>query len=475
MEEKLTSRPNGKFRFERREQTLLLVLGDFIAAVLALAIALLVWARGDAWLGLSLEFLRTRTPTWFYFLPVLWMVLMADSYDLRKASKLKTTLKSLGVSLIACAAIYLVIYFASEPNSLPRFGVAIFLILAVLITLLWRLLYIRLFTSASKQKRALIIGAGRAGSALAQIVAEQDPPPFTLVGLIDDDLTKKGMLIEGFPILGDHTHLPEIIKSQAITDLILAISNEMSAGMFQKILTAQEKGMNMATMQDTYESLTNRVPISLLESDWVIRSFIDRKPTSGLYRLSKRLMDLVFSLIGMLALAIIFPILALLIRLDSKGPIIFKQTRLGRGGNPYTILKFRTMKDSQDMVREALVTATNDPRVTRIGRYMRKTHLDELPQILNVLRGEMSFVGPRSEREELVCIFQKEVPFYRARMLVKPGITGWAQIHQNYAETVAETAIKLEYDLYYIENASIIMDFSIILRTVTNVLGFKGR
>ncbi len=475
MEEKLNGRPNGKFRFERREQTLLLVLGDFIAALLALGIALLVWARGDTWLGLSIAFLRERIPVWFYFLPLLWMVLMADSYDIRKAGNLKSTLKSLGVALIGCAAIYLVIYFASEPNSLPRFGVAIFLVLAVVFTFFWRLVYVRLFTTASKQKRALIIGAGRAGSALAQIVAEQDPPPFTLVGLIDDDPTKKGSIIDGFPILGDHTLLPEIIKNQAITDMILAISNQMSPGMFQTILTAQEKGMNMATMQDTYESLTNRVPISLLESDWVIRSFIDRKPASGLYRLFKRLMDLVFSLIGMVGLAILFPILALLIRLDSKGPIIFKQIRLGRGGEPYTILKFRTMKDNQDMEREALVTSTNDPRVTHIGRYMRKTHLDELPQIFNVLRGEMSLVGPRSERDELVCIFQREVPFYRARMLVKPGITGWAQIHQNYAETVAETAIKLEYDLYYIENASIIMDISIILRTITNVLGFKGR
>lgn len=475
MEDKLNGRPNGKFRFERREQTLLLVLGDFMAASLALGVALLVWARGDTWLGLSLAFLRERIPAWFYLLPLLWMVLMADSYDIRKAGNLKSTLRSLGVSLIGCAAIYLVIYFASKPNSLPRFGVAIFLVLAVLFTLIWRLLYVRLFTTASKQKRALIIGAGRAGSALAQIVAEQDPAPFTLVGLIDDDPAKKGTLVEGYPVLGNHKDIRDIVEAHHITDMILAISNAMSPAMFQKILTAQEKGMNMATMQETFESLTNRVPIELLEPDWIIRSFIERKPASGLYRLSKRLMDLAFSLIGMVGLAILFPILALLIRIDSKGPIIFKQVRLGRGGVPYTILKFRTMKDNQDMEREALVTSTHDPRVTRFGRYMRKTHLDELPQIFNVLRGEMSFVGPRSEREELVCIFQREVPFYRARMLVKPGITGWAQIHQNYAETVAETATKLEYDLYYIEHASILMDISIILRTITNVLGFKGR
>src|SRR5690606_16072759 len=143
-----------------------------------------IWARGDTWLGLSIAFLRERIPVWFYFLPLLWMVLMADSYDIRKAGNLKLTLKSLGISLIASAAVYLVIYFASEPNSLPRFGVAIFLVLAVLITFFWRLIYVRLFTTASTQKRALIIGAGRAGSALAQIVTEQDPPPFTLVGLI---------------------------------------------------------------------------------------------------------------------------------------------------------------------------------------------------------------------------------------------------------------------------------------------------
>ncbi|HHX08934.1 MAG TPA: exopolysaccharide biosynthesis polyprenyl glycosylphosphotransferase, partial [Chloroflexi bacterium] len=307
------------------------------------------------------------------------------------------------------------------------------------------------------------------------IVNEQDPPPFTLIGLIDDNPDKLGTSVEGFPILGNHTNLHEIIENQNITDLILAISNEMNHGMFQSILTAQEQGMNMATMQDTYESLTGRVPISLLESDWVIRSFIDRTPTSSFYRLFKRLGDLILSLIGMLGLIVLYPIIALLIKLDSKGPIIFKQTRLGRSGKPYLIYKFRTMKDSSDMEKEALVTASNDPRVTRVGRLLRKTHLDEIPQIINVLRGQMSFVGPRSERNELVSVFQKDVPFYRARMLVKPGITGWAQIHQAYAETVEETAIKLEYDLYYIEHASIMMDILIMLRTITSVLGFKGR
>jgi len=468
-------KPQEQFRLARGEQRVLLVIGDFMAACFALGVALLFWAQGDTWFGLTLEFLRSRIPIWFYFMPLLWTLLMVDTYDVSKASNLKVTLKSLTVSFIVALVIYLIIYFASEPNSLPRFGVAIFLILATIFTLIWRITYIKMFTTASKQKRVLIVGAGRAGSALAAVIKEQNPPPFNLIGLIDDDPAKLGTTIEGYPVLGDHSVLPDIIENQNITDLILAISNEMNPGMFQTILTAQESGMNMATMQDTYESLTGRVPITLLASDWVIRSFIDRTPTSGIYRIAKRLMDLALGLIGLVGLAILYPIIALIIRIDSKGPIIFRQIRLGRSGHPYTILKFRTMKDSQDMEKEALVTASNDPRVTRFGRFLRKSHLDEIPQIINVLRGEMSFVGPRSERSELVSVFQTQVPFYRARMLVKPGITGWAQIHQAYAETVDETAVKLEYDLFYIQHANILIDFSIMLRTITNVLGFKGR
>lgn len=475
MAEKLQVNPQEQFRLARGEQRVLLIIGDFIAACLALGAALLFWAEGDTWFGLTLEFLRSRIPGWFYFLPVFWTLLMVDTYDVSKASNLKKTIRPLSVSFAVALGIYLIIYFASEPDSLPRFGVAIFLVLAALFTLIWRFIYIRLFTTASSHKRVLIIGAGRAGTALTKIVKEETPPPFNLIGLIDDDPAKLGSNIEGYPILGNHTNLEEIIQNQNITDLILAISNEMNHGMFQTILAAQESGMNMATMQDTYESLSGRVPIRLLESDWVIRSFIERTPSSGIYRITKRLLDLFLSLLGMIAMILIFPLIAFLITVDSRGPIIFKQTRLGRGGRPYTILKFRTMKDNQDMEKEALVTSLNDPRVTKIGRLLRKTHLDEVPQIINVLRGEMSFVGPRSERSELVSVFQKDVPFYRARMLVKPGITGWAQIHQAYAETIEETSVKLEYDLYYIQHASILMDLGIMLRTVTSVLGFKGR
>ncbi len=466
---------NTKFRLKSSDLRFILVLGDFLAAAIALVIALYIWAAGDSWYRFTVEFLKYRAPAWFYLLPFIWIILLVDTYDTRKSANLRQTLRSLGVVFLVSVVIYLVIYFAVEPNSLPRLGVAVFIVSATLLTLLWRAIYVRTFTSVARQQRVLIVGAGKAGTALVEIISELDPPPFRLIGLIDDDPSKLGNNIQSFPILGNHESMAEIISNQGVTDLILAISNEMNHGMFQSILTAQEEGINLTTMTETYESLSGRVPIDLLESDWVVRAFLDRAPTSGFYRLAKRLMDLLLSLIGLVALVFLFPFLALIILIDSGRPIIFKQERLGRGGKPYTIYKLRTMKSKTDMEKEALVTAPNDPRITRIGRLLRKTHMDELPQIINVLRGEMSFVGPRSERYELVRIFQKEVPFYRARMLVKPGITGWAQIHQAYAETIEETAVKLQYDLYYIEHASLWMDFNILLRTAGSVLGFKGR
>ena len=475
MSMKTTGTHTTKFRLKPSEQRFILVLGDFLAASIALLVALYVWASGDSWYRFSVEFLKYRAPAWFYLLPFIWLILLVDTYDTRKSANLRQTLRGIGLVFLGSVIVYLVIYFAVEPNSLPRLGVAVFTVAATLLTLLWRLVYIRTFTSVSRQQRVLIVGAGKAGSALVEVISELDPPPFKLIGLIDDDPAKLGTNILAAPILGNHESMAEIITNQGITDLILAISNEMNHGMFQSILTAQEDGINLTTMTETYENLSGRVPIDLLESDWVIRAFLDRAPTGGFYRIAKRLMDLGLAFIGLIGLAILFPLLALIIFIDSGRPIIFTQKRLGKGGKPYSILKFRTMKSKSDMEKEALVTANNDPRITRIGKFLRKAHLDELPQIINVLRGEMSFVGPRSERVELVRVFQMEVPFYRARMLVKPGITGWAQIHQAYAETIEETAVKLQYDLYYIEHASVLMDINILLRTVGSVLGFKGR
>ena len=395
--------------------------------------------------------------------------------ELSQDSKPQEILKGIGLATLIYVLIYLLIYFTSEPNSLPRRGVAGFIILAAVFTLLWRLIYIRIFTAPGLLRRVLVIGAGNAGETMVEVINQQWPPPFKTIGLIDDDPQKVGNEIGGFQVMGNSHDLSKIIEQNQVTDIVLAISGEMGGSMFQAILAAQEKGINLSPMPQVYEELLGRVPIFLLEAEWIVRSFVEKSNTGTLYQLSKSLIDFIGGLIGSAFMVALLPLISLATILETGFPVFFTQERLGRGGQPYKIIKFRTMARDAEKDGEVRMAAQNDERVTKVGWFLRKTHLDEIPQFINVLRGEMSLVGPRAERPQLVEQFQKEIPFYRARLLVKPGITGWAQINYGYAGNVDETAVKLEYDLYYIEHRNFLMDFSIIMRTVGTVLGFKGQ
>jgi lipopolysaccharide/colanic/teichoic acid biosynthesis glycosyltransferase len=228
-------------------------------------------------------------------------------------------------------------------------------------------------------------------------------------------------------------------------------------------------------MPVVYEELLGRVPIRLLEADWILRSFVDENQKSGFYEAGKRLLDLLGGIIGVVFFLLVLPFISLAIFIDSGRPIFYSQMRAGRGAQPYTIFKFRTMRQDAEADGRPQWAREDDKRATRVGRFLRKTHLDELPQFINVLRGEMSLVGPRAERPELIELFQRHVPFYRARLLVKPGITGWAQINYGYASTIEETVVKLEYDLYYIKHRNLLLDFVILLRTPATMFSFQGQ
>jgi exopolysaccharide biosynthesis polyprenyl glycosylphosphotransferase len=249
----------------------------------------------------------------------------------------------------------------------------------------------------------------------------------------------------------------------------------MRGATFQVILDAQERGSEVVRMPTLYEEVAGRVPIHHLESDWMLRSFIDQARGSGFYELMKRLLDIIGGLAGLIIMVITFPITAVAIVLDSGFPIFYSQARLGKSGRPYKIYKYRSMRNDAEADGQIKPAAENDPRITRVGRVLRRIRLDELPQFWNVLRGEMSLVGPRAERYELVNSYQKQIPFYRARLLVKPGLTGWAQINYGYAATVYDTVIKLEYDLYYIKHRTLAMDVNIILRTIGTAARMTGR
>jgi exopolysaccharide biosynthesis polyprenyl glycosylphosphotransferase len=463
------------WRVRTREQRTILLIGDLFVSILSLLGGLYFWAQKDAWLKFSPDFLKQRVEFWFYLLPFIWMVLLVELYDPHRAKSLRKTIAGIALAALVGLLIYALIYLISRQGSLPRLGIGFFLLFAFLLTLLWRIVYIQIFTAKAFLRRVLVIGAGKAGETIAQAYNNLVPQPFFLVGFIDDDTKKIGKTLEGFPILAGNERLLEIIESKGISEIVIAISGEMHGNTFQTLLDIQERGIEIIPMPTLYEELMGRVPIHHLESEWLIRSFVDEARVGGFYEIAKRLVDIIFGLVGMGFCVAAFPFVALVTLIDSGTPILYKQIRSGRGGKPFWVYKFRTMRQDAEKDGQVKLTQENDARITRFGNFMRRTHLDEFPQFWNVLKGEISIVGPRSERPEWIAEFQKQIPFYRARLLVKPGLTGWAQVNYSYYATVEEMAIKLEYDLYYIKHRNLLMDLLIIFRTVTQVVRLQGR
>lgn len=471
-------------RLRPSEQRTVLLIGDFIASAAATAGAILFWYQYSLYRlidsgvkpNVAERIIRVEVPIWFYLLPLAWLLLMVDSYEIHTASNFRKTLRAIAVAPIVGLLGYSLFFTVNtDPNSLPRIAIGAFLVIASFLTLGWRAVYIRLYTSSGLMRRVLIVGAGKAGRTLVEAYRKLNPPPFLLIGFVDDDPVKRSKSFHGFAVLGDSRRLFDLVEDYRISDVVVAINGEIKGETFQTVLDIQERGIEVTRMPILYEELTQRVPIEHLETDWVIRSFVDQVRVHGLYELLKRSMDIVGGFVGTLIFLILLPLIALAIALETGFPIFYSQPRLGKGAQTFSTLKFRTMTQNAEADGQPMVAAENDPRVTRVGNFLRKTRLDELPQFWTVLRGEMSLVGPRAERPELVAEYQKKIPYYRARLLVKPGLTGWAQINYGYVATVKETFVKLEYDLYYIKHRTLTLDFSIVLRTIGTVLRRTGR
>jgi exopolysaccharide biosynthesis polyprenyl glycosylphosphotransferase len=227
-------------------------------------------------------------------------------------------------------------------------------------------------------------------------------------------------------------------------------------------------------MPDLYERLYHSTPILHIDNSWALGA-MQEMPVFGILPAAiRRLMDVVLGLAGLIVFLLVLPVVALAIRLDSPGTIFYRQIRCGRAGKPFSIIKFRTMYSDAEQDGRPRWATQNDDRITRVGRFLRKTRLDEVPQVINVLRGEMSVIGPRPERPEFVKELQQAIPFYRTRLIVKPGLTGWAQIYYPYGNTVEDALNKLQYDFYYLRHWSVWLDLYILFQTIAVMLKFKG-
>ena len=456
------------------ERKTLLILIDGVLVNVAILAALWLGARRSGW-SFSSQLLAERF-YWFAGLTILYFILASvnDGYNLKVAAEFLPSAFAILKATVEILLVYLVVYFFSPPGSLPRHVMGFFSLICPSLLLIWRWLYVVIFTAPQFRRRTLIVGAGWAGRTIARAIYDNLSADYEIVGFIDDDPHKQGQTLEGIPVLGNHSKLVAWAEEMGVSEIVLAITKDLKGDMFQAIMDCSERGIQITPMPVLYEQMTGRVAVEHVGNNWLVVLPIDGISAFSPYRLLKRLADVIVSALGLVFLLALLPFLALAIYLESPGPIFYSQKRMGRAGRTFELIKLRSMVPHAEQDGQPRWAGKNDRRVTRVGRFLRRTRLDELPQCFNVLRGEMSLIGPRPERPEFVAELQKRIPFYRSRLAVRPGLTGWAQINYHYGSSVDDALVKLQYDLYYIKRQSLYLDLLILLRTIGVVLSFQG-
>ena len=459
----------------RRDRQTILVVGDLILACGAGALALWLGGLRSGWDWSTRDF-SFELLAWLALLLPLWLALAWANglYDLRRARDPWAALllpAFVGAQLLI---VWSLAYFVPPPWTIVRHVVVFFAAGTAVLAAAWRGFYSRILDRPAFRSRLLVVGAGASGRTLLAAIREHADHLIEVVGFSDDDPALEGQAVDGLPVLASRADLVAVSHELGVTEIALAVTHGLHQDLFAALMEAQEQGIAISPMPLLYESVTGRVPVEHVGEQWAVALPLDPPQTGGFYRLSRRLFDLAFALLGLLTLIILLPWVAPLIKLGSPGPVFFRQTRLGRGGRPFTLYKLRSMV--VDAEPDGPVWASpNDPRVAGIGRWLRRTRLDELPQSINILRGEMSVIGPRPERPSLVAELAESIPFYRARHALRPGLTGWATVRQGYAGSSADALLKLQYDLYYIKHRSMLLDLRILLQTAAAVLRFSGR
>ena len=395
---------------------------------------------------------------------------LADLYQLdfriRRAELASRLLVALLVSVTTSAAIG----FVLPALGLGRLAFIFTYGFVALGLLASRLTWLALGPTRQLRHRVLVLGVGPAASALPELQFSRTRP-FTIVGFLDDAPDAADRIPTGFALLGKTKDLRNL-TDELRPDLILVALGEMRRALpADELLECRLQGINVEDWPTFYEKQTGKILVTNLRPSWLI--FSDGFKKTNTTQMVKRAMDVALAFTALVLSLPPMAIVACAIRLDSKGPILFRQQRVGERGRVFVLKKFRSM--TVDAERDGPVWATaRDPRVTRVGRWLRRSRLDELPQFWNVLAGDMSFVGPRPERPEFVETLQREIPFYRGRHSVRPGITGWAQVRHPYAASVEDSMEKLQYDLYYIKNLSPLLDLVVLLSTLQVVLFGRG-
>ncbi|WXA81775.1 sugar transferase [Pendulispora rubella] len=389
----------------------------------------------------------------------------AGLYELHSVQTARALFSGMLKALALASVILWGLFYAVRPLEIGR-GIFVPAIAITAVTVpTWRLLYNRISSNAGFLRRTLILGNGDLAHEIATLIREAPDCGLELVGLLSRDRISMTHGQEG--VIGTYAELRDVVERQEIKSVIVAYPDRRGTLPVEQLLEVKFRGVEVEEGVSFYERMAGKIFVRELKPSQLIfaEGFTSRPTTRRL----KRIFDVIVAGIGLAMAAPLMLLTALAIKLDSPGPVLYTQTRAGEFGRLFTILKFRSMRTDAEK-NGAQFAKENDDRVTLVGKFIRKTRLDELPQLWNVLRGDMSMVGPRPERPVFIEQLDQQVPFFKQRLYVKPGVTGHAQVRCKYGATADDMIEKLQYDLYYIKSYSLLFDLSIMLDTIKVVL-----
>jgi sugar transferase (PEP-CTERM system associated) len=426
----------------------------------------------------GLAFVLTYLGTWQTFFRFVIAILVCeislyfnDLYDFRlmttRSEILVRLLQAFGVACLALA----VFYFVDPDLGFGRGIAALAAPLIVALTLGWRLVMVQHPEALGTSERMLIMGTGPTGISLARNILARPEMQLKVVGFLDEKGEDIGKSLVNPGIIGGVADVESIAQQEKIGHVVISLLERRGQMPVRQLLHLKFAGVKVEDAHSFFERMTGRIILERLSPSWLILS--EGFSKSPMLVWVKRMIDVVVSLITLVVCVPLFALAALAIYIESGSPILFRQERTGLRGKTFRMLKFRSMRNNAEADGPQWAS-DGDRRITRVGKWLRKSRIDELPQAINVLRGEMSIVGPRPERPEFVSMLEEQIPYYGLRHSVRPGITGWAQVKYQYGASVEETKTKLEYDLFYIKHLSIMLDLAVLFETAKVMLSGRG-
>lgn len=459
-----------EIHFEVSERKILLRIFDVVSVLLSLYLVGIVF---------NFHYFNISTSN-FYWTIVLGIYLnvigsIFEMYNLQVASNQFQVIKSIILTSSITVLVYLLTPIFTPLLPTNRLQILFFYIAIFLALFIWRMIYLRFFASNRFSKKVILI-CDREQLKELVFALESADPHYRVLGFVNSDsanvTTADSIIIKSIDI----NNLEEFVKKNSISEVVVASqkTDGITVNLYNQLINLLENGYIIREYTQVYENLTQRIPVQYVSRDFYRYFPFSRSNQNHFYLIMVRFFEILFSLVGIFIGLLILPLILVGNLIGNRGKLFYTQERVGKNGEVFNILKFRTMVKNAEK-EGAVFATTNDARITKFGKMLRKSRMDEFPQFINILKGDMAVIGPRPERPVFVNEIAELMPFYETRHVIKPGLTGWAQVNYSYGETIDDSLIKLQYDLYYIKHRSLFLDVNIIFKTLSTVLLYKGQ